>query len=510
MAAEDARGPYFHAPFDGDRTATVAGRKVQPLEEGEYAYEDGPVGRAIVIGEDAVSFKEEPGFPLAKGTIAFWLRPHWLPEFKNHWIFQKWTAWQRSPVNGMWCLSGGRKSAMTMGISDSGKGGARAGQTLAWRFISEDGKSEWKAGTWKHFVFTWGDGGVGLYVNGCLVDINDQCNPPDEHSEKFCLGGKHNYYGGKISMDDFRVYSKPLDRHAVKALFEMGAPALRTAPPLRQGVLEEAVVAREFSRIYRELHAESQRGSARSPVDFSVAVRQGFERYFEKQTRFDKTEVQTMRCRLEPMLRNVLGVPSVEKTPPALDGKVTEAEWGDAAQIKGLWKYKSAKRVWRDTAVYLTYDAKNLYLGAVLQEHPGDKVIATFKERDGPIWRNDSIEILIQPQPDQQKGYYHFIVNALGACFDRKNADASWNSKIEIGAVHGERDDEWSVEMAIPFADLGLSPAQGALIRANIARENVDGDIAAWKHKHDLEISTWTPAPTRLNDPDTFGVLILE
>lgn len=510
MAADGAEAPCFHAPFDGDRAATIAGRKVQPLEEGEYAYEDGPVGKAIVIGEDAVIFKEEPDFPLAKGTIAFWLKPHWLPEFKNHWILKKWTDWQRSPVNGLWCLSGGRKSSITIGISDSGKGGTRGGQTLAWQFISEDGKSEWQAGTWKHLAFTWGEVGVGLYVNGRLVDINDQCNPPDAHSEKFYLGGKHNYYGGKMSMDDLRIYREPLDRHAVKALFEMGAPAFRTAPPLRQGVLEEAVVAQQFSRIYRELHAESRRGQVRSPVDFAVVVRDGFARYFEEQTRFGESEVRTMRRRLEVMLRNVLGVPRAEKI-PTLDGRVTEAEWGDAAPVKGFWKHKSAKRVWRDTTVYLAYDQKHLYLGAVLAEYPGDKVIATFKERDGKIWRNDAIEILIQPQPDEaEKGYYHFIVNALGACFDRKNADASWNSNIEIGALHGERDDEWSVELAIPFSDLGVSPAPGTLIRANIARENVDKDIFAWKHKGVLEVSSWTPVPTRLNDPDTFGVLILE
>ena len=501
--------PYFHAPFDGDRAATSAGRKAQPLDKGEFAYEDGPVGKAIVIGEDPVVFKEEPDFPLAKGTLAFWLRPHWLPEFKNHWIFKKWTDWQRSPVDGFWCLSGGRKNSMTIGISDSGKSGTRGGQTLAWGFISEDGKSEWDAGTWKHFAFTWGKGGVCLYVNGSLVDINDQCSPPDAHAEKFYLGGKHNYYGGKMSLDDFRVYAEVLDRHAVKGLFEMGAPAFRTAPPLRQGVLEETVVAQQFSRTYRELHAESRRGKARSPVDFAVAVRERFGRYLAKQTQFEESEVQVMRRRLETMLRSVLGVPRAEKA-PTIDGKVTEAEWGESAPVKGFWKYKSAKRVWRDTAVFLTHDRKHLYLGAVLAEHPGDEVIATFKERDGPIWRNDAIEILIQPEPDEGKGYYHFIVNALGACFDRKNADASWNSNIKIAAVYGQRDDEWSVELAIPFSDLGVSPAKGTLLRANIARENVDGDIAAWKHKHDLEISTWTPVPTRLNDPDTFGVLILE
>jgi hypothetical protein len=66
------------------------------------------------------------------------------------------------------------------------------------------------------------------------------------------------------------------------------------------------------------------------------------------------------------------------------------------------------------------------------------------------------------------------------------------------------------VELAIPFSDLGVSPARGMLLRANFARENVDKDIFAWKHNGVLEVSSWTPVPTRLNDPDTFGVLILE
>jgi hypothetical protein len=510
LSAEETAAPYFHAPFDGDPSAMAAGHKVQPVQEGEYTYEDGPVSKAIVIGENAVVFKEEPDFPLKQGTIAFWLKPHWLPEFKNHWIFQKWTDWQQSPVNGQWCLSGGQKDSLTFGISDSGKSGTRGGQTLAWQFIAEDGKSEWAAGTWKHIAYTWGKEGVCLYVNGSLVDINDECNPPDTHAEKFCLGGKHNYYGGKMSLDDLRIYKEPLDRHAVKALFQTAAPAFRTAPPLRQGVLEEAVVAQKFSQAYRELYDESRRGAALSPVGFAATVRDRFGHYFDEQKRFDDSEVQMMRRRLEVMLRNVVGVPRAEK-PPTLDGRVTEAEWGDAAQVKGFWEHKSARRVWRDTAVRLSYDQECLYLGAVLEEHPGDKVIATFKERDGTIWRDDAFELLIQPKPDEAKqDYYHFIVNALGACFDRKGADASWNGSLKIAAVYGERDDRWSVELAIPFSDLGVSPARGMLLRANFARENVDKDIFAWKHNGVLEVSSWTPVPTRLNDPDTFGVLILE
>lgn len=500
--ADGAPSPWFHAPFDGTRAAVVDGADVAPLNQGEYAYEDGPIGRAIVIAEAPVIFKEDPAFPLAQGTLAFWLKPDWLPGLKNHWIFKKWTAWERSPVNGLWCISGTHPGSIVM---------ASGGPSLYWQYLPKDRESEWEAGTWRHFALTWNRDGARMYVNGALVDLSEQCDPPAEHAEQFYLGGKHNYYGGKIGMDDLRIYRQVLDRRQVEELYAMGAPRFQTGPPRRRNVLAEAVVAREFSRIYEGLQPEGAEGAPFSPVDFAVQVRRRFERFLDAQAEFDADEVRAMRARLEAVLRNVIGIPRADSK-PVLDGRVTEEEWRDAARIKGFWEHKSARRVWRDTTVNLVYDDKNLYLGAVLEEYPGDKVIATFHERDGKIWRNDALEILIRSQPEQGRDpvVYHFIVNALDACFDRKGADAAWNSNIEIGAVYGERDDRWSVELAIPFADLGVVPAPGTLIRANVARENVDKDIVAWKHDGVLEVSSWAPVPTSLDDPNTFGVLVLQ
>ena len=40
---------------------------------------------------------------------------------------------------------------------------------------------------------------------------------------------------------------------------------------------------------------------------------------------------------------------------------------------------------------------------------------------------------------------------------DHKRSGILHITQIRVGAVHGERDDEWSVELAVPFADLGIT-----------------------------------------------------
>lgn len=214
---------HFHAAFDGTRTAVVDGRKTTPLNQANYEYEDGPVGKAIVIDKDAVVYREENSFPLKQGTVMFWLKPHWQPRSgRHHWPFKKWSGWRIGPLDGGWFLFGGGGS-LTAGLSPT----SGSGSALHWFY-----EPQWKQGQWKHVAVTWGKQGAHYYINGCLVDTTNrrQCFP-EKHAGKFYLGGKHNYYSGKMSMDDLRVYREPLSRKQVRVLLALGDAKFATAAP---------------------------------------------------------------------------------------------------------------------------------------------------------------------------------------------------------------------------------------------------------------------------------------
>jgi len=499
-------GLYFHAAFENSRMAIVAGRETKPLNEGKYEYEPGPVGQAIVIGEDAVIYREEDGFPLKKGTVGYWLKPHWEPVAgKGHWPFKKWVKWDRRPVDGLWFLFGSFGGGPHLDVGLSGSKGA--GSTLFWFYARETDTPEWKQGEWKHVAVTWGNEGSRFYINGCLVDAGDTKVGPDKHAEKFYLGGKHNYYSGKISMDDLRVYVRPLSGTEIKALADMGSRELTTARPRRGGLLAELTVNREFSRIFKELY-EKGKGRAESAIGLSVAMNREFEAYCQRLPTEDRELVRALRRRFALALRNICAIPRA-RSAPKCDGQVTKEEWRETVQLKGFRLYKSAQHVWLDTTVYLCYDEQCLYLAAICCEEEGEKVIATFTERDDKIWRDDAVELLVQSHPGEDQ-YRQFIVNANGACFDAYAGDVKWDSDLKVGATSVGRAGQWSVEMAIPLKDLGLGPAKGMLFRGNISRDNVGGKTVNEKGGYTLEISTWAPVTTRLNDLGSFGVFVLE
>lgn len=502
LAFGDDKGLYFYAPFDGSLKALEAGRETTPTNAPAVAYEAGPVGRSVVIGEEPLCFREADDFPLQQGTLAFWVKPHEDPG-KNHWLVRKMVKWDQSPVDGLWFLLGSRR--LKAGLSDS----TRKGVTLEWLFQDESGGTEWPSNTWKHFALTWGPEGAGFYVNGCLVDASDINSPPARHASTIFLSGisaKRSYYLGRTSVDDFRVYDRPLASREVVALFRLGDPALRTAPPLRSGLREELTASREFSRVFKAFEAANG-GNAKTVSELAAILRAGTDAYVNGLQDEDPEFIRGLRREFDGALANVRAIPHVEK-PPVCDGDVNDEEWKHAAVLNGFRLLRVRRPVELDTTVRLCHDAEFLYVAGVCGEKPGDAVIATFKDRDDPLWRNDAVQVLIQPSPDSPA--YHFIANANGACYDARGGDAGWNGQVRTAALFGRDADRWSFEMAIPFADLKVEPAKGVLFRGNVCRDNIGGQAANVKGGYTEETSVWAPVTTRFNDPDSFGIFVLE
>jgi len=138
-----------------------------------------------------------------------------------------------------------------------------------------------------------------------------------------------------------------------------------------------------------------------------------------------------------------------------------------------------------------------------------DGVVATYRERDAPLWEEDVFEVFLAPE-DPPRRYFEFEVNPLGALFDARvespelsrssmRVDTSWNCP-GLQARVTCRPDRWSALLTIPLAGLcdGPPPARW---RANFYR--IDRGAAD-------ELTAWSPTyanPADFHVPERFGVV---
>ena len=154
---------------------------------------------------------------------------------------------------------------------------------------------------------------------------------------------------------------------------------------------------------------------------------------------------------------------------PAIDGKLGEASWQQAAwtelftDIEG--SLKPAPRL--ETRAKLLWDAKYLYIGAELRE---PDVWGTLTQRDAVIYHDNDFEVFIDPDLNTHE-YYELEMNALNTVWDllllkpyRDGGPAvnAWDIQGLRTAVAvdgtlnhpGDVDSGWSVEIAIPWVVL--------------------------------------------------------
>ncbi len=188
-----------------------------------------------------------------------------------------------------------------------------------------------------------------------------------------------------------------------------------------------------------------------------------------------------------------------------LDGVLDEPDWGAGRWYQGFTRLSEAPEVPEAaTRFKLRHDNRCLYLGAVLDEPAVGKIQARVTQRDGKVWSDDCVELMIDPT-GQRVEHYHFAVNARGALYDawvRQGGQVStseWNSTAVAAARVGEG--SWSVEMAIPLNELGLTKASLGKWAVNVARERQAGT---------KELSTFAPLQGGFHQPTLYPAMELQ
>ena len=192
----------------------------------------------------------------------------------------------------------------------------------------------------------------------------------------------------------------------------------------------------------------SDGGAAASPAGTAAADAKG-----------DGGSAQTSAARLAALLTpektNPVRIPRLEK-PPAIDGKLDDAVWQQAAVFKDFYQIQPGDNLApsHKTEVLVGYDSKTLYLAFRAYDDPA-KVHATVPKRD-QIFGDDYVGTFLDTFNDKRKAYVLFWsplgVQADGIMTDGQNEDYSPDIVMESKGTLTP--DGYTVEVAIPFKSL--------------------------------------------------------
>lgn len=158
-----------------------------------------------------------------------------------------------------------------------------------------------------------------------------------------------------------------------------------------------------------------------------------------------------------------------------LSGDLADPAWNAAEPVTGFIRRKGRTHGEgttpdAQTTVRMLYDNRYLYFGVHLEEPEIGSLRARFDQDDLAIHSDDCFEVVFDTR-DRPETFYHFVVNPLGAIYDARNGDEGWShwgakGKAKVG------DKAWTVELAIPFEDLGIpAPVFGESWGMRLCRE---------------------------------------
>jgi hypothetical protein len=200
--------------------------------------------------------------------------------------------------------------------------------------------------------------------------------------------------------------------------------------------------------------------------------------------------------------------------PLTIDGRLDEAAWQAAPWTERFVDIDGVRDVPLRTRVKMLWDDQHFYIAAELEE---PDLWATLTERDAIIFHDNDFEVFIDPDGDTH-AYYELEVNALATAWDlllvrpyRDGGPAlhAWDiAGLQVavdlrGTLNrpGDRDEGWTVEMALPWevlkeaAPARRPPRAGEYWRVNFSRVQWQLDVKDGRYVKRLDPATGTPYP---------------
>jgi hypothetical protein len=207
---------------------------------------------------------------------------------------------------------------------------------------------------------------------------------------------------------------------------------------------------------------------------------------------------------------------------PIIDGIENDSIWQQIKPV-ALKDNRSGNEVRESglqTHVKACYDDSNLYFFFVCND---PDIWTSFTQRDEHLWENEAVEIFIDVD-DVPETYVEIEVSPANVLFDSYIIDpvnidvpktALFNLKgirtaVVVSGTLNERDDKddnWTVEIAIPFTDLANENIKEVTtateIRINFYRLDENQGMERMSY-------AWSPTGARFHKPSVFGKLIFK
>ena len=177
----------------------------------------------------------------------------------------------------------------------------------------------------------------------------------------------------------------------------------------------------------------------------------------------------------DPFEDSMQPVPKIAQA-PVVDGNLFEIVWQEAAVLSPFQNADAEGEPQNTTETLLMWDDQNLYIGVKAYFAESELPQISQTQPDSPIWEDECIEILIDPNLHTDI-YYHFVINPIGALFDQQvnvpskpdfrfaphdvqrtlerkimqtsfSADSKWNSEAKVATQINTT--FWSIEVALP------------------------------------------------------------
>lgn len=158
---------------------------------------------------------------------------------------------------------------------------------------------------------------------------------------------------------------------------------------------------------------------------------------------------------------------------PSIDGRIEDTCWDMAQPITDFLTHRTDRLAAFQATAFICYDDAHLYIAIKCMMPEGGTPKGQDRPHDTYIFSDDTVEIFLDPGR-RHSHYYQLAVNAYGATFDTRRQfggthDPAWNGDW-IAATSIEKE-FWSVELAIPFHNLGISRNLDADWGINICRD---------------------------------------
>ncbi len=140
---------------------------------------------------------------------------------------------------------------------------------------------------------------------------------------------------------------------------------------------------------------------------------------------------------------------------PFLDGVLTDACWGAAAELAPWTPLKGGTNPLPHRAWLARDDAWLYVAAAVAHPHPAH-IRETVFEADGPVQQDDSLELFVDPGSGGQL-YLHYLLNAANIKADQVCAKPARRDRaypMPWRSATRRTDSGWAAEIAIPLAAL--------------------------------------------------------